>query len=70
MTFRCNEYLRTLLIESSWQAIRLDPALMQYYHQHVINNKGHKVIVKVARKLLNRIRYVMKNRQPYVKGVA
>jgi transposase len=70
MTFRCNEYLRTLLIESSWQAIRLDPALMQYYHQHVINNKGQKVIVKVARKLLNRIRYVMKNRQPYVTGVA
>jgi transposase len=70
MTFRCNEYLRTLLIESSWQAIRQDPALMQYYHQHVINNKGQKVIVKVARKLLNRVRYVMKNRQPYVKGVA
>ena len=70
MTFRCNEYLRTLLIESSWQAIRLDPALMQYYHQHVINNKGQKVIIKVARKLLNRIRYVMKNRQPYVTRVA
>ncbi len=70
ITFRCNSYLRTLLIESSWQAIRQDPALMQYYHQHVINNKGQKVIIKVARKLLNRIRYVMKNRQPYVKGVA
>ena len=70
MTFRCNEYLRTLLIESSWQAIRQDPALMQYYQQHVINNKGQKVIVKVARKLLNRVRYVMKNRQPYVTGVA
>ena len=69
MTFRCNEYLRTLLIESSWQAIRLDPALMQYYQQHITNNKGQKVIIKVARKLLNRIRYVMKNRQPYVTGV-
>ena len=70
MTFRCNEYLRTLLIESSWQAIRQDPALMHYYQQHVINNKGQKVIVKIARKLLNRVRYVMKNRQPYVTGVA
>jgi transposase len=70
ITFRCNEYLRTLLIESSWQAIRLDPALMQYYHHHIVNNKGQKVIVKVARKLLNRIRYVMKNRQPYVTGIA
>jgi transposase len=70
ITFRCNTFLRTLLIESSWQAIRRDPALMQYYQQHVINSKGHKVIIKVARKLLNRIRYVMKNRQPYVTGVA
>jgi transposase len=70
ITFRCNPFLRTLLIEASWQAIRMDPALMQYYHRHLINNKGHKVIIKVARKLLNRIRYVMKNRQPYVKGVA
>lgn len=70
ITFRCNSYLRTLLIESSWQAIRKDPALMQYYHEHLINNKGQKVIIKVARKLLNRIRYVMKNRQPYVTGVA
>jgi transposase len=70
ITFRCNEYLRTLLIEASWQAIRQDPALMQYYHEHLINNKGQKVIIKVARKLLNRVRYVMKNRQPYVTGVA
>ena len=69
ITFRCNSFLRTLLIESSWQAIRMDPAMMQYYHSHLINNKGHKVVIKVARKLLNRIRYVMKNRQPYVTGV-
>ncbi|OFY71467.1 MAG: hypothetical protein A2Y71_02570 [Bacteroidetes bacterium RBG_13_42_15] len=70
ITFRCNTFLRTLLIESSWQAIRMDPALMHYYHKHVINSKGHKVIIKVARKLLNRIRYVMKNRKPYLTGVA
>ena len=70
ITFRCNTFLRTLLIESSWQAIRKDPSLMQYYQRHVINNKGHKVIIKVARKLLNRIRFVMKNRQPYLTGVA
>ena len=70
ITFRCNNFLRVLLVEASWQAIRQDPALMQYYHKHVVNSKGHKVIIKIARKLLNRIRYVMKNRQPYVTGVA
>ena len=46
ITFRYNAFLRTLLIESSWQAIRMDPSMMQYYHQHVINRKGHKVIIK------------------------
>jgi len=70
ITFRCNTFLRTLLIEASWQAIRMDPAMMQYYHKHLVNNTGHKVVIKVARKLLNRVRYVMKNRQPYVTGVA
>jgi transposase len=70
ITFRCNTFLRTLLIEASWQAIRKDPAMMQYYHKHLVNNKGHKAIIKVARKLLNRVRYVMKNRQPYITGVA
>ena len=70
ITFRCNNFLRVLFVEASWQAIRQDPALMQYYHKHVINSKGHKVVIKIARKLLNRIRYVMKNRQPYVTGMA
>ena len=70
ITFRCNSFLRTLLIESSWQAVRMDPAIMLYYKKHLVNNKGHKVIIKVARKLLNRIRFVMKNRQPYLTGVA
>jgi transposase len=37
ITFRCNSFLRTLIIEASWQAIRQDPGLMQYYHQHLIN---------------------------------
>lgn len=70
ITFRCNNLLRVLLVEASWQAIRQDPALMHYYQRHLQGSKGHKVIIKVARKLLNRIRYVMKNRQPYVTGVA
>jgi len=70
ITFRCNTFLRTLLIEASWQAIRKDPALMQYYHSRLSGSKGHKVIIKVARKLLNRIRYVMKNRKPYMTCMA
>ena len=64
ITFRCNNFLRVLLVEASWQSIRQDPALMHYYQRHLQGSKWHKVIIKVARKLLNRIRYVMKNRKP------
>jgi transposase len=69
LTFRCNRYLRTMIVEATWQAIRMDPVLMQYYKQKIVNSKGQKVIIKVARKLVNRIRYVMKNRRPYELGV-
>ena len=69
ITYRCNPYLRTMLIESSWQAIRKDPALLLYYKGHIKRGNGKRAIVKVARKLLNRIKYVLDNKQPYVEGV-
>lgn len=69
LTFRCNHYLRTMIVEASWSAIRMDPVLMQYYQEKRVNGIAQKAIIKVARKLLNRIRYVMKHRQPYVLGV-
>jgi len=69
LTFRCNHYLRTMIVEASWTAIRMDPVLMQYYQEKRVNSIGQKAIIKVARKLLNRIRYVMKHRKPYVMGV-
>ena len=49
ITFRCNTFFRTLLIEASWQAIRMDPAMMQHYHKHLVNNICEivKVIISV-----------------------
>jgi len=69
MSYRCNNYLRTILVEASWQAIRKDPAMMLYYKKHAAKGNGKRAIVKVAAKLLNRIRYVLKNKQEYVLGV-
>jgi len=69
MSYRCNQYLRTILVEASWQAVRKDPAMLHYYRTHAAKGNGKKAIVKVARKLLNRIRYVLKNKQEYVMGV-
>lgn len=69
ITRRGNAMLKTILIECSWMAIRKDPALLLYYKQLLPRMNGNKAIVKVARKLLNRIAYVMRTHQPYITGL-
>jgi transposase len=66
ITFRRNAALRALLIESSWIAVRKDPALTMVFNKLSARMKKTKAIVHIARKLLNRIRFVLKNRQKYV----
>ena len=65
MTKRGNKYLKKVLIESSWVAIRKDPALLLAYKNYNKRYIGSKCIVKIARKLLNRIRYVLVEEQEY-----
>jgi len=69
ITPRSNRYLRAMLIESAWVAIRKDPALMMCYNKLTRRMKGQKAIIRIARKLLSRIRYVLKNNKPYVMAV-
>jgi len=68
ITRRSNKRLRTFLIESAWIAIRYDPALTIAYTNYANKMKGQKAIVKIARKLLNRIRFVWLNEKPYTLG--
>lgn len=68
MTPRAKYYLRSLLIESSWQAVRFDPVLQEYYRSH-FGKKPNKIIVKVARKLLSRTLAVIKTETPYEIGI-
>ena len=69
ITFRRNAALRGLLIESSWVAVRKDPALIMAFNKLSMRMKKTQAIVHIARKLLNRIRFVLKNRQKYVPAV-
>jgi len=69
ITFRRNAALRGLLIESSWVAVRKDPALIMAFNKLSMRMKKTQAIVHIARKLLNRIRFVLKNRQKYVSAV-
>jgi hypothetical protein len=58
-----------MLIESAWVAIRHDPALMMAYGELRKRMEANKAIVKIAKKLLSRIKHVLKNKEPYEKGI-
>ena len=64
-----NKYLRSMLIESAWTAIRKDPALTQVYGTLVMRMGTQKAILRIAKKLLSRIMYVWKNEKDYVFAV-
>ncbi len=64
-----NNYLRNYLIEASWVAIKKDPALLMVYGQLIKRMSKSKAIIRISKKLLNRIRYVWSNETPYVIAV-
>jgi len=66
---RRNKYLRYLLIEASWVAVRKDPALLNAFDRLTKKMKKQEAIIRIAKKLLNRIRYVWENNTPYIAGV-
>jgi len=69
ITKRRNAQLRGILIESSWIAVRKDPALMMAFNTLCKKMPKTNAIVRIARKLLNRIRHVLKTQQEYVPAV-
>ena len=69
LTVRKHRQLRSDLVESAWTAKRTDPAMALYFDQQIKRKDSKVVIIKIARKLLNRIRYVLLNQQPYEFGI-
>jgi len=69
ITRRQNAVLRSALIESAWIAVRKDPALVLAFTTLAKRMPKNQAIIRIARKLLNRIRYVLKNQKPYVTAV-
>jgi len=65
ITKRCNNYLQPVLIECAWRAVKKDPALLMAYNEYCLRMKSTKAIVRIARKLLSRVRYVLKNQNEY-----
>lgn len=69
ITIRHNKHLRKILVEDSWTAIRHDPALTLAFSQLTLRMTSKRAIVKIARKLLSRVRYVLMNETFYENGV-
>ncbi|MCD4693108.1 MAG: IS110 family transposase [Calditrichales bacterium] len=69
ITARSHNFMRSLLIESAWISLRVDPALTAKYGKLVKRMKPNRAIIRIAKSLLSRIRYVWLNQKPYVKGV-
>lgn len=65
LTKRRNSYVQPILIQCAWKAASKDPALLLAYQNWCKKMKANKAIVRVARKLLSRIRFVMVNQKKY-----
>lgn len=65
ITMRRNSYLRGILTECAWMAIRKDPALTLKYSQLIKRMNKQKAIIRIAKKLLSRIRSVWMNDTVY-----
>jgi transposase len=66
---RKHKELRAAIVESAWTAIRIDPALMEVYVQLCKRMEGSEAIIRIARKLLRRMRAVLLKKQKYEKGI-
>jgi len=65
LTNRRNPTLRTLLIEAAWVTVRKDPAMMMAFNRLCLRMKKTRAIIHIAKKLLSRVRFVLKNRAAY-----
>ena len=68
ITSRANKLMRQMIIESAWIAAAKDPALHLAFCKLCKRMEPNKAIIRIARKLLNRIYHVLKTKTKYVCG--
>jgi len=65
ITVRKHSFLRTIMIEAAWTAVREDPAMTLRFSELNKRMKGQDAIIRIARKLISRIRHVWLHQQEY-----
>jgi transposase len=66
---RGRKELKIMIIEAAWEAVRLDPALMARFNELTRRMNKNKAIIRIARKLVSRMRSVLMTREPYKLGI-
>jgi transposase len=66
ITERKNRYLRWVLTESAWVAIRHDESLALAFNTLCRRMPKNQAIVRIAPQLLNRVRFLLKHQQPCI----
>ena len=69
ITQRRHNQLRSHLVEAAWQLIRRDPAMLDAYKKLCSRMKPEQALIRIARRLLRRMRAVLLSVRMYVKGV-
>ena len=65
ISFRHNKFLRPLIIEAAWTAVRKDPAMTHKYYKLCKKMSKQRAIIRIAKKLLSRIKHVWENQEEY-----
>ena len=65
ISFRHNKFLRPLIIEAAWTAVRKDPAMTHKYYQLCKKMSKQRAIIRVAKKLLSRVKHVWDKQEEY-----
>ena len=66
ISYRHNKFLRSIIIESAWVAVKEDPALTLAFKELSKRMKPQDAIIRIAKKLLKRIRHVWLQQEHYV----
>jgi transposase len=70
ITRRSNKQLKTTLVESSWTAVRTEPSMTLAFELLTSRMKKSRAIIRIARKISNRVLHILNTGEEYVFGVA
>ena len=66
ISFRQNSFLRTMMIEAAWTAVREDPAMTLKFKELTKRMNSQNAIIRIAKKLVKRVRHVWLTQEEYV----